>query len=86
MFLNACQALNERLGEAVQPAAVDPIHPLAELAAIGVPGQIGGSGLAGALRGGAGHSDQLLSLCDYTIPDTGTKVKCFFVDFRKKFL
>lgn len=53
--------LSAILNGAVQAAAVDPIHPLAELAAVGVTGQIRGSGLASGFGGGAGHSDQLLS-------------------------
>lgn len=81
----ACQALCERFGEAVQTPAVDPVHALAELPAVGVPGQVGGSGLASAFRSGAGHSDQLLSLCDYTIPDTGSFVKPFYALFSPFF-
>lgn len=55
ILLTVCQPLCEIFRKAVEPAPVDAIHALAELPAVGVPGQVSGSGLASAFRGGAGH-------------------------------
>jgi len=47
-------------GKAVQPAPVTPVKALPKLPAIGVPGQVGGVDVTGALLVGAVHVLALL--------------------------